>query len=181
MGDALFSRPPPDLPFDQMFLTKLTNYYKNESFLHPKRSIFKDLRYLIHMISENHANPKLFLYDVGIIIFSKEIIGMQKRKLANLFLYTGQGFLNSIFNHHWEKISADSPEIPFDVKLIPKWKTWRFYKIPSKDIISVYLEGNQRIYVKEINEIVETRSVSASPLIKLMCQCEKLRNIKANI
>ena len=181
MGDALLSKPPPVLSLDQIFLTKITNYYKNKKMNRQNsRSIFKDLRYLIHVVSTNHQCPKLFLYDNGIIIFSKEIIGIQKKKLSELFSYTGQGLLNCILNHQWTRITADSNEFPFDVKDIDRWKTWRFFKMPPNDIISKFLSETPDIYVRDINDIIDKRP-AASSLIKLMCQCEALRRIDTNI
>ena len=160
--------------FDQILYSKITTYFRNQRISRQnRRSLFKDFNYLFNLVSINCSTPPQFLSKVGIIIISHEVIGIHKKKLSSLFQYSSQGLINSILRHKWASMTLDTASTYFDVKSIPKFKTWRFYKIPANDNISKILHDVPSLYIKKDTDIFGTRQ-NTSDILKLMCQCETL-------
>ena len=182
MEDALSSKPPPVFSLDQILYSKITDYFRNQKLTRQhRRSFYKDLHFLFKIISFNHNEPTIYLYQLGIIVFSNEIIGIQKKKLANLLQYTCQGLINSMMvGHKWTRLPIDSSELPFDMKKLPRWKTWRFFKIPVGDSISGLINETTSILAKSESDVLDIQQ-NSSTLIQLLLKCQQLNTFDQTI
>ena len=172
MEEDIRSTFPPSISTDQILFSKISAYFRMQRILtQRKRSIFKDFNYCLKIVLENNTQPIQFLYRIGFIALSNEIVAIQKKKLATLFQYSKQGLVNSILRHNWVRLKPDSSDLPFDFKSVPNWKTWRIFKLQKNDSISLLLLDQPNLWVRDVKSLIEIGS-NTSSLMVLMCQCE---------
>lgn len=144
------------LQMNRALYAKLAPYFVNCSISNQRqRSIFKDFKYTINLVCSAHTKPPLFLYIVGLVVFSDRVFAINLRKAANLFQYSKTSIRNFMNKRRYQRLGFDSSEIPINFTEIPHYRKWAIFKIPEDDILSSLFRENQSIYVKEIKDAVD--------------------------
>ena len=135
---------------DQELFSFLEKHFRQRQMTSMRQRLFlSDFVFALKTIACESEDPRRFLRVIGICVFDRGAVAIQRSRLSRFICYESRVIRNCLFHNGWKRVSHTDESVPAFFRESDTGRYWSFYRVPETCRVFKIISDHRRIVSSE--------------------------------